>query len=299
MFKVKNLFCFILFCILSACSSKYYNQDENDFYTYLYHDYNSYADYKRGNYDWKGARIFQSKANKIKNGKEVLPINLPKKAEVSKFFPKKDLKPIEDMRQRMFLILKNEQAKKEFPEEVANLQFQHDCWVIEEQKYTKYSQIARCKQGFIDTLAYLEFKVLLVSEEDKGLLLKELDKDDIEVQVFVKPKKYIIYFDFDSSRITEDASRVIWEFLDDIKKIEKNYIINLKGHADRIGNKKYNQNLSKRRTETVKHYLVKNGVDASKIKVKWDGELDPRVITNNDFKEELNRRVEITINFID
>ena len=299
MFKVKNLFCFILFCILSACSTKYYNQDENDFYTYLYHDYNSYADYKRGNYDWKGARIFQSKADKIKSGKEVLPINLPKKAEIEKFFPKKDLKPIEDMRQRMFLILKNEQAKKEFPEEVANLQFYHDCWIVEEQNYTKYSQIARCKQGFVDTLAYLEFKVLLVSEEDKSLLLKELDKDDIEVQVFVKPKKYVIYFDFDSSRITEDSSRVIWEFLDDVKKIEGNYIINVKGHADRIGNKKYNQNLSKRRTETVKHYLVKNGVDASKIKVKWDGELDPRVITNNDFKEELNRRVEITIDFID
>ena len=126
-----------------------------------------------------------------------------------------------------------------------------------------------------------------------------LDKDDIEVQVFVKPKKYIIYFDFDSSRITEDASRVIWEFLDDIKKIEKNYIINVKGHADRIGNKKYNQNLSKRRTETVKHYLVKNGISSDIIKVKWEGKSNPMIITNDNFKEELNRRVDLEIKIID
>ena len=52
-------------------------------------------------------------------------------------------------------------------------------------------------------------------------------------------------------------------------------------------------------SRAIAELCEKNGVDASKIKAKWDGELDPRVITNNDFKEELNRRVEITINFID
>ena len=45
-----------------------------------------------GNYDWKGARIFQSKANKIKNGKEVLPINLPNFANAFfTIFPNSDV----------------------------------------------------------------------------------------------------------------------------------------------------------------------------------------------------------------
>ncbi|MDD2839656.1 MAG: OmpA family protein [Rickettsiales bacterium] len=282
--------------ILSSCFSKYYQQDEGNFYNYLRNNYSTYASYKTENYDWKGARIFNSKAKKIEEGKIVLPIDLPTEKQMTKFFSK-NITPtqFEDMQQRMFLVINNETAKKEYPEEVASLQFYHDCWIVEEEYYTKYSQIARCKQGFIDTLAYLEFKLMLLTKEERDLILNDLDKDDYEPQVFVKPRKYVIGFDFDSSVINEHANRVIWEVLEDVKKIDGNYIINIKGHADRVGNRKYNEKLSKRRTLTVRHYLVKNGINDLKIKENWDGEIDPRVITNNDFKEKLNRRVVITI----
>lgn len=293
--KIKFLY-ILSFVMLFGCFSKHYQQNENEFYTYLHNNYLTYASYKKENYDWKGARIFNSKAQKIESGRMVLPIDLPTQKQMTKFFSK-DITPtqLEDMQQRMFLVINNQKAKQEYPEEVANMQFFHDCWIVEEENYTRYSQIVRCKQGFIDTLTYLEFKLMTLTKEERDLILQDLDKEDYEPQEFIKPKKYIIDFDFDSSAITESASRTIWEVLNDIKKIEGNYIINIKGHADRVGNKKYNQKLSKRRTDTVRHYLVKNGIDDAKIRESWNGEIDPRVITNNDFKEELNRRVIITI----
>lgn len=290
----------MLFIALFNCSTQYYGQQEANFYSYLYNDYKSYADYKRENYDWKGARVFTNKAKKIEKGQVVLPIDVPQNSNMTEFFSK-DTTPsqLEDMRQRMFLVINNKTSKIQYPEEVANLQFYYDCWIIEESNYTKYSQLARCKQGFIDTLGYLEFKLLVLTKGERDLIIKEIDKSDYKPYHFVKPKKYVINFDFDSSIINEDSSRVIWQFLNDLKKIDGNYVVKLKGHADRKGNNEYNQKLSERRTETVKHYLVKNGVDESKIETSWNGEIDPRVVTRNDFKESLNRRVVITVKMLD
>jgi outer membrane protein OmpA-like peptidoglycan-associated protein len=279
--------------------SKNYGSSESKFYNYLRNDYMNYADYKRENYDWKVARIFTSKAETIDEGKIVLPMNISEKYDIKDFFSTKIVTELEDMKQRMFLIINDQKAKIEYPEEMADLQFYYDCWTVEERYYTKYSQIARCRQGFIDTLAYLEFKLLLLTNEDRDLIIKNIDGDSEEVRVFIKPVKYVVDFDFDSSVITEDSVRVIKKFLEDVKKIKGNYIVNVKGHADRVGKKDYNEKLSKIRTETVEHYLIKNGIDKSNIVVTWDGDTDPRVITKHGFKEGLNRRVIITINILE
>ena len=44
---------------------------------------------------------------------------------------------------------------------------------------------------------------------------------------------------------------------------------------------------------------MKNGIPENIIKIKWQGEIDPQVITSNNYKEELNRRVTITIETIE
>ena len=58
---------------------------------------------------------------------------------------------------------------------------------------------------------------------------------------------------------------------------------------------KYNEKLSKRRSNTIKHYLINNGIGAEKIALKWIGEIDPQIITEDESQEQLNRRVGITI----
>ncbi|MBI3376464.1 MAG: OmpA family protein [Betaproteobacteria bacterium] len=76
--------------------------------------------------------------------------------------------------------------------------------------------------------------------------------------------------------------------------------MNVSGHADRLGSPQYNQKLSERRANAVKAYLVKKGVDASKIETFGFGKTSP-VKSCPDQKNrkaliaclEPNRRVEI------
>ena len=48
-------------------------------------------------------------------------------------------------------------------------------------------------------------------------------------------------------------------------------MILISGHTDRLGSQQYNQKLSEKRADTVKAYLVKKGVDASKIEAMGFG----------------------------
>jgi outer membrane protein OmpA-like peptidoglycan-associated protein len=96
--------------------------------------------------------------------------------------------------------------------------------------------------------------------------------------------------------------------LDDVADKINNYIvdtidhIDLTGHTDRLGSDAYNQRLSERRAKTVKNYLVKKGVDGSKITDKGRGEHEPVVqCKGNKATKKLirclqpNRRVDVEI----
>ena len=96
--------------------------------------------------------------------------------------------------------------------------------------------------------------------------------------------------------------------LNDVADTIKNYIvdtidhIDLTGHTDRLGSDAYNQRLSERRATTVKSYLVKKGVDGSKISNKGHGEREPVVqCKGNKATKKLirclqpNRRVDVEI----
>ena len=68
-------------------------------------------------------------------------------------------------------------------------------------------------------------------------------------------------------------------------------MINILGHADALGSDTYNLKLSLDRAQSVKNYLVVNGIDENLIFVTALGESSP--IANNDTREgrALNRRV--------
>jgi len=49
----------------------------------------------------------------------------------------------------------------------------------------------------------------------------------------------------------------------------------IEGHTDRLGSPQYNQKLSERRAESVKAYLVSQGVDRDKIETLGMGKTVP------------------------
>ena len=72
--------------------------------------------------------------------------------------------------------------------------------------------------------------------------------------------------------------------------------VSLSGHTDSIGSDKYNLGLSERRVTAVREYVVKKGVDGSRITGQGFGESKP--IADNKTKEgrAKNRRVEVKVN---
>lgn len=72
-------------------------------------------------------------------------------------------------------------------------------------------------------------------------------------------------------------------------------LIHVEGHTDSRGNDKKNKSLSQRRADSVVKFLVKEGVDASRLKGIGFGEEKP--IDTNDTKDgrAANRRVEFNI----
>ena len=296
-FNYIKYICFLFCLLLSACTTKY-TSDETAFYANLKNDYEMYSQYKAQNFDWDGAKLFRDKAVKIKQGIAVEPEKVTFVDKAGDFiFNDVTYTELSNAYERMNILLNNNLAKKQYPIKASDLQFYFDCWLVEEKYYTRYGQIGRCKQNFLENLNYLEFQLIQMNTEESDLIKKEIEEKKVE-KTFIKPKKYVVYFDFDSSAINQAGSEEIWKFLNDVKNINGKYIVDIVGHADRIGNKKYNETISKRRADTVKHYLVKNGIPENIINVKWSGNIDPMVITRNNFKEELNRRVDIQLKML-
>ncbi|MFN3405731.1 MAG: OmpA family protein [Cytophagaceae bacterium] len=71
--------------------------------------------------------------------------------------------------------------------------------------------------------------------------------------------------------------------------------IHLEGHTDNVGDDNANMDLSQRRAESVKNYLVKRGVQADRISTAGFGETRPVATNDTDEGRHKNRRVEMNI----
>ncbi|OFX02064.1 MAG: hypothetical protein A3E78_14460, partial [Alphaproteobacteria bacterium RIFCSPHIGHO2_12_FULL_63_12] len=110
------------------------------------------------------------------------------------------------------------------------------------------------------------------------------------------PINVIVYFDYDKSNLTPEASNLIKEassraLANDVKTVV------VSGHADRSGGSAYNQALSERRASVVRDALIANGVAADSIRVDSFGEDRPAKPTEDGVREPLNRRTEVVISF--
>ncbi|MGM0597623.1 MAG: OmpA family protein [Myxococcota bacterium] len=71
--------------------------------------------------------------------------------------------------------------------------------------------------------------------------------------------------------------------------------VRIEGHTDNHGSSSYNLKLSRKRAQAVKKYLVKQGVEASRLEVKGYGKNRPRYANISARLRRKNRRVEFKI----
>ena len=106
--------------------------------------------------------------------------------------------------------------------------------------------------------------------------------------------KYIVYFGFNRTNLTDRARATLDEVVASVQSIGAT-ALSLVGHADTVGAASYNQGLSERRARRVAEGLVQRGVPANAMTLAGRGENQLARPTGNNVREALNRRVEITL----
>jgi OOP family OmpA-OmpF porin len=134
---------------------------------------------------------------------------------------------------------------------------------------------------------------------DAGTLLFGNGMTDFVTSVFLakgKMKERVsitlhVEFDFDKDSVRPEYHSDIMEVANFLKAYPKATAV-LEGHTDAYGTDEYNLNLSKKRADSIKKYLVdKFGISASRISTRGFGESKP--VASNKTKEgrQQNRRV--------
>jgi outer membrane protein OmpA-like peptidoglycan-associated protein len=103
-----------------------------------------------------------------------------------------------------------------------------------------------------------------------------------------------IRFDFDKANIKPEY-RDILNRIAGILMTLKGYTIAVYGYTDDTGTQTYNLQLSQRRAEAVRDFLVQTGISPTIISTKGFGKSDPRVPGDSEQARAANRRVEIGI----
>ena len=103
-----------------------------------------------------------------------------------------------------------------------------------------------------------------------------------------------IRFDFDKANIKPEY-RDILNRIAGIMMTLKGYSVAVYGYTDDVGTQAYNLQLSQRRAEAVRDFLVQAGISATVMSTKGFGKSDPRVPGDSEQARAANRRVEIAI----
>lgn len=154
------------------------------------------------------------------------------------------------------------------PEATARAQVMFDCWMQEQEEGFQKRDIASCRDGFYAALA--------------------------ELEVATGPDNFLVFFDFDSAKLTDEAKEVIATAATAVADEKVTGVVAI-GHTDTVGPADYNMGLSQRRADAVASQLAADGVASSIITTEARGEKDLLVPTGDGVYEPQNRRVEINM----
>ncbi|MCS6789830.1 MAG: OmpA family protein [Bacteroidia bacterium] len=101
-----------------------------------------------------------------------------------------------------------------------------------------------------------------------------------------------IFFDFDKADLRPESEVELQEVLR-LLQANPTWHIQIEGHTDSIGSAAYNLNLSERRAQAVRNYLVQKGISAQRLIARGFGATRPVASNATEAGRALNRRTEI------
>jgi outer membrane protein OmpA-like peptidoglycan-associated protein len=104
-----------------------------------------------------------------------------------------------------------------------------------------------------------------------------------------------VTFKTGSAVLSDEAQKTLDDVANQVSNMDSGYQVEILGSTDSTGSTTYNYQLSERRAEAVRRYLVGKKVQLYRISIVGEGDNNP--IANNKTKKgrEQNRRVEVRI----
>jgi outer membrane protein OmpA-like peptidoglycan-associated protein len=103
-----------------------------------------------------------------------------------------------------------------------------------------------------------------------------------------------VLFDTGSATLAPGAHSRLRSLSDTLSRYPETQIV-VKGHTDSTGSETVNQDLSERRAEAVRNFLIAEGVEPSRVTSVGLGEAYPLVSNETSSGRQQNRRVEIEL----
>ena len=245
----------------------------------LHAEYTALASKEAGFDDWFDAGLFLDKAAIAAAGTAPPPENL----EDWSIWDEAMLAQLAQARADLLETIDGESAGLS-PELLARAQASFDCWVEEAQEGPPHDgpvadhqpqELAKCRDAYL--VAMNEISALAIRA---AAIIPE------------RPRVFIVYFAWDKAELSPLAKSM----LDDVAieaQMQTPASIAIAGYADTSGTATYNLKLSRQRAEAVTDYLVAQGVDSAVFATQWFGQEQLAVPTDDNVREEGNRRVEI------
>ncbi|WP_437596526.1 carboxypeptidase regulatory-like domain-containing protein [Sorangium sp. So ce590] len=104
-----------------------------------------------------------------------------------------------------------------------------------------------------------------------------------------------IHFETDSAKILGDSNALMEEIADVLQRNPNIRKVEIQGHTDNTGGREHNQTLSEARANSVRAWLARAGVDASRLLAKGYGQDRPVAPNVTPANKAKNRRVQFII----
>lgn len=247
--------------------------------------------------DWENAGAFLTKAEMAASGADVQPEALADHYRL----PDDSIPALDSARFWLMSALKDGAAEK-IPYAAAHAQAMFDCWVEEQEENHQPPDIARCRAAFEAAMAQVDAalappKKMMAEPAPKPMVKKAAapkPKPKAKPKPVVIPGPFIVYFDFDSAKLTGQGGKVVTRAVRAAQTSGAATLI-LRAHADKAGGNRYNAMLSRKRAVAVHEALQSWGIEPSRLEFDAVGEEEPAIKTKDGEREALNRRVVITL----
>jgi OmpA-OmpF porin, OOP family len=277
--------------LLSACSGTLIQAENaappaDPFARALHAGYIALAREELDENDFADAKAFAARAVASSAGNPSPPENFGVRR-----LPAEKLPELSAARDRLVAALARGAANSA-PEQAARAQLAFECWMQEQEENFQPDDIAACRDRFTAAIGNFDTGPLANAQPQRPRPTPAM----IKAPRGAEPLKtrFVVYFDLDTATLVPGAESEITRAAAAARRSGA-AMVQVTGHADRLGSDGYNLTLSRSRAQEVVRALRRLGLPDIGVATQAFGEGKPAIPTGDGKPEPRNRRVEIEL----